>query len=149
MGWNELSPGAGDDAAIEQLGGQHDPSQDQLDALQAEDAERAWHGLIRMVEQQFGAEDDVPTHVRLLTQDSDIQDAFSSQWPIGRIVRALNERDPAASWSDDRVENAKRRLTKWITRVKRAHGLDAVDLRALLAAYERASQRRPEQPCHD
>jgi hypothetical protein len=129
-----------DDGTIEQLGGHHDPSHDQNDSLHAEDTERAWQGLVKMVQQQFGPDDDVPALVHLLARDRDIQDAFGSQWPIGRIVRALNARDPQAAWNDDRVENAKRRLIKWIARVKRAHGLDATDLRALLAGYARQRQ---------
>ncbi len=135
-----------DDAAIEQLSGHLDPAQDQHDALNAEDCQRAWQGLVKMVEHQFGPGDDVPALVQLLAQDADVQDAFGSQWPIATIVRALNRRHPGSTWNDDRVENAKRRLTRWIVRVKRAHGLDAIDLRALLARYARETQRRPEHP---
>jgi hypothetical protein len=79
--------------------------------------------------------------VRVLGSDGETQDAFGTQWPIGKIVRALNGRGGDASWDDDRVENAKRRLTRCIAKIRQAHGLDAVDLRALLARYSREHDR--------
>jgi len=131
-----------DDRAMEQLGGHSDPMHEQEGSLDAEDSQRAWHGLMKMVEHQFGPHDDVPALIRLLADDADVQESFGSQWPVGKIVRALNARDPSASWNDDRVENAKRRLSKWIVRVRTAQGLDAVDFRALLARYARENERR-------
>jgi hypothetical protein len=80
--------------------------------------------------------------VKLLAEDLDVQESFGSQWPIGKIVRALNDRDRTGSWNDDRVENAKRRLTKWVIKVKSTQGLDAIDFRALLARYARESERQ-------
>lgn len=131
-----------DDQMIERLRGEADPAEDQHAALHAEDSQRAWRGLVEMVERQFGPRDDVPALVRLLAEDPDVQEAFGSQWPIARIARALGERDPRSAWNDDRVENAKRRLTKWIAGVKRAQGLDAIDLRALLVRYARENEHR-------
>jgi hypothetical protein len=126
-----------DEKTIEQLSGHYDPAEEESDLLQAQDSRRAWQGLVALVVHQYGPEDDVAALVQILAQDSDMQDSFGSQWPIGKIARALNGRQPNAAWNDDRVENAKRRLTKCIVRIKQAHGLDAIDLRALLARYAR------------
>jgi hypothetical protein len=126
-----------DEQTIEQLSGHYDPAEDDANSLQVEDSRRAWSGLMHLAEHQFGVTDDVVALVQILAKDRDTQDSFGSQWPIGKIVRALNAGEPQASWTDDRVENAKRRLTKFIIRFKQEHGLDAVDLRALLARYAR------------
>jgi|HubBroStandDraft_2_1064218.scaffolds.fasta_scaffold126240_1 hypothetical protein len=126
-----------DNQTIEQLSGRYDPTEDETDSLQARDSRRAWLGLVALVEHQFGPDDDVVALVKVLAEDRDTQDSFSSQWPIGKITRALNKRQADDAWSDDRVDNAKRRLTKSIVKIKRTHGLDAVDLRALLVRYAR------------
>lgn len=135
-----------DNQTIEQLSGHYDPAEDETDALQAEDSRRAWQGLVALTMHQFGPDDDVVALVQVLSDDRDTQDSFGSQWPIGKIVRALNERQPNAVWDDDRVENAKRRLTKCIVKIKKTHGLDAVDLRALLARYAREYQPDAGRP---
>lgn len=129
-----------DDQTIEQLSGHYDPAEQENGTLEAEDARQSWRGLAQLAEHHFGAGDDVVALVQVLAQDRDTQDSFGSQWPIGRIVRALNAGQPKAAWNDDRVENAKRRLTKFIVKFKQDNGLDGVDLRALLARYAR--QRR-------
>jgi hypothetical protein len=90
-----------------------------------------------LAEHQFGANDDVVALVRVLAEDRETQESFGTQWPIGKIVRALNAKPTRIPWNDDRVENAKRRLTKFILKFKQEHGLDAIDLRALLASYAR------------
>jgi hypothetical protein len=136
-----------DDQTMEQLSGHYDPADDDTGSLQVEDSRRAWNGLVQLAEHHFGAGDDVVALVQVLAKDRDTQDSFGGQWPIGKIVRALNGGDPSPAWNDDRVENAKRRLTKFIIRFKQEHGLDAIDLRALLARYARerqsAAQRTP------
>lgn len=129
-----------DEQTMEQLGGHYDPNDDDGDALQAEDSRRAWTGLVQLAAHHFGAADDVVTLIKVLAEDRETQESFGSQWPIGKIVRALNAGQPSGSWNDDRVDNAKRRLTKFIFKFKQDHGLDAVDLRALLVRYAR--QRR-------
>jgi hypothetical protein len=137
-----------DEQTMEQLSGHYDPAESEVDALQAEDSRRAWAGLMYLAEHQFGPADDVIALVQVLAQDRETQESFGSQWPIGKIVRALNA-ESQASWTDDRVENAKRRLVKFILRFKQEHGLDAVDLRALLARYARQRQavlKRSAQP---
>jgi hypothetical protein len=131
-----------DDRTLEQLGGYEDVEEGHQNGLDAGDSGRAWSGLVKLVQHQFGLNDDVTNLVKLLAEDLDVQESFGSQWPIGKIVRALNERDRTGSWNDDRVENAKRRLTKWVIKVKSTQGLDAIDFRALLARYARESERQ-------
>jgi hypothetical protein len=137
-----------DDRTLEQLGGHEDVEEGRGNGLDAGDSGRAWIGLIKLVQHQFGLNDDVATLVKLLAEDLEVQESFGSQWPIGKIVRALNERDRTGSWNDDRVENAKRRLTKWVIKVKSTQGLDAIDFRALLARYARENDPRSER-AHD
>ena len=48
---------------------------------------------------------------------------------------------PPRTWTSDRVDNAKRRLLKWISRLKRKNGLDGVDLEALFARVARQQER--------
>ena len=126
-----------DDQTIEQLSGHYDPAEDETNSLQAEDSRRAWAGLLELAVHQFGPDDDVVALLQVLASDRDTQDMFGSQWPIGQIVSALNRRQAPTPWDDDRVENAKRRLTRCIVKIKQSNGLDAVDLRALLARYAR------------
>jgi hypothetical protein len=135
-----------DNQTIEQLSGHYDPAEDETDSLQAEDSRRAWQGLVALVEHQFGPDDDVVALVKVLAEDRDTQDSFGSQWPIRKIVRALNKREADDAWSDDRVENAKRRLTKSIVKIKQTHGLDAVDMRALLVRYARECEPDAGRP---
>jgi hypothetical protein len=126
-----------DEQTLEQLSGHYDPAEEETDALQAEDSRRAWDGLVHLAVHHFGGKDDIVALVQVLANDRDTQESFGSQWPISKIVRALNAKEAQAVWNDDRVENAKRRLAKFIIRFKEEHGLDAVDLRALLARYAR------------
>jgi hypothetical protein len=130
-----------DAQTIEHLSGHYDPAESEADSLAIDDSRRAWDGLVKLAVHQFGPDDDVVALVRVLGSDGETQEAFGTQWPIGKIVRALNGRSADASWNDDRVENAKRRLTRCIAKIRQAHGLDAVDLRALLARYSREHDR--------
>jgi hypothetical protein len=126
-----------DDQTMERLAGQYDPAEDEAGALHIEDSRNVWDGLVHLVIHHFGPNDDVVALVQVLAEDEETQESFGGQWPIGKIVHALNVRQPRAAWNDDRVDNAKRRLTKCIARLKQDQGLDAVDLRALLARYAR------------
>jgi hypothetical protein len=130
-----------DHQTLENLSGAYHPGESEADSLAIDDSRRAWDGLVKLAAHQFGPDDDVVALVRVLGSDGETQDGFGSQWPIGKIVRALNARAPGASWTDDRVENAKRRLTRCIAKIRQSHGLDAVDLRALLARYSREHDR--------
>jgi len=102
----------------------------------------AWSGLLVLAEKQFAADDDVFSLLRLLDQDSDIQAGFGSEWPIGQIVRALNADGGQRPWTDDRVDNAKRRVRNWLTRIQRDQSLDRTDLLALLV---RCARRKATQ----
>src|SRR5262249_10798063 len=130
-----------DHETIENLSGHYDPAESEADSLAIDDSRRAWDGLVKLAVHQFGPDDDVVALVRVLGSDGETQDAFGTQWPIGKIVRALNDGSADASWNDDRVENAKRRLTRCIAKIRQAQGLDAVDLHALLARYSREHDR--------
>ena len=130
-----------DHQTLDNLSGAYDPAESEADGLAIDDSRRAWEGLVKLAAHQFGPDDDVVALVRVLGSDGETQDAFGTQWPIARIVRALNGRSEGASWNDDRVENAKRRLTRCIAKIRQAHGLDAVDLRALLARFSREHDR--------
>jgi hypothetical protein len=126
-----------DDKTIEQLSGHYDPTEEKADTLQAKDSRRAWDGLLQLVAHQFGPDDDVLALLQVLAHDDDTQESFGSHWPIAKIVSALNGRQQRALWNNDRVDNTKRRLTKFIVRLTQDNGFDAVDLRALLARYAR------------
>jgi hypothetical protein len=130
-----------DHQTLESLSGAYDPGEGEADSLAIDDSRRAWDGLVKLAAHQFGPDDDVVALVRVIGSDGETQDAFGTQWPIAKIVRALNGRGAGASWDDDRVENAKRRLTRCIAKIRQSHGLDAVDLRALLARYSREHDR--------
>jgi len=58
------------------------------------------------------------------------------------VVVQLNNRFPPRTWTGDRVDNAKRRLLKWIKRLMRKNGLDEVDLEALFARVARQQEWR-------
>jgi hypothetical protein len=68
-----------------------------------------------------------------------------SRWPVGRLVAILNAEFSPPPWSDDRVENAKKRLLNWVQRLMRENGLDATDLEAVFArvARQQVQQRMP------
>jgi hypothetical protein len=121
-----------DEKAMETLRGHYDPADDLGD-----DSRAAWQGFILLIGRQFGPDDDVSALVHALANDAEAQESFGTQWPVAQIVRFLNGRQPAQAWTDDRVENAKRRLARFVTRLKQTHGLDPVDLRALLVRIAR------------
>jgi len=64
---------------------------------------------------------------------------------VGRLVTVLNAEFSPPPWSDDRVENAKKRLLNWVQRLMRQNGLDATDLEAVFArvARQQVQQRMP------
>jgi hypothetical protein len=63
--------------------------------------------------------------------------AHGSRWPVGKLVTILNAEFSPPPWSDDRVENAKKRLLNWIQRLMRQNRLDATDLEAVFARVAR------------
>jgi hypothetical protein len=137
-----LTEAAGGSQAADELLARH---ADASYPLQAEpedphdeaDTRRVWRGLLALAERQFEAHHDVSLLLKLLAQDPEIQASFGSDWPITKIVEALNRRHPPPPWNADRVDNAKKRLRNWIGRMKRDHGLDSADLKDLLARHGR------------
>jgi hypothetical protein len=69
----------------------------------------------------------------LMADDHEVQAAFGAEWPVAKLVRALNLKHPIPPWYDYRIENAKKRLKNWIVRLKRIHDLDADGLTDLFA----------------
>jgi len=102
---------------------------------------RVWHGLLIVAGDEFPPEDDVSLLLKLLADNPDILDESSGgQWPVKRMVALLNDRPPPRSWREDQLDNAKRRLIKWIGRLMRRNGLDSIDLEGLFAAVARKSE---------
>ena len=111
-------------------------------ALEAADGQRIWRGLLATAELEFLPSDDLSRLLQLLTENPAILEDWSGgQWPITTLVVQLNNRFPPRTWTSDRVDNAKRRLLKWISRLKRKNGLDGVDLEALFARVARQQER--------
>ena len=114
-------------------------------ALDAADGQRIWRGLLATAELEFQPSDDLSRMLQLLAESPEILEDWSGgQWPITTLVVRLNNRFPPRTWTSDRVDNAKRRLLKWISRLKRKNGLDGVDLEALFARVAR--QRESGSP---
>jgi hypothetical protein len=129
---------------LRQAGDDDDPPADdagpdeRTDRQRIEDGQRVWRGLLAIAGEEFRPEDDISLLLRLLADKPDVLDEPSgSQWPIGRLVTLLSERPPPRTWTEDEVDNAKRRLMNWIGRLMRKNGLDATDLEGLFAAVAR------------
>jgi hypothetical protein len=120
-----------------------DPDQDIR--LQEKDADRVWRGLLATASKQF-QHDDVSMLLRLMNDVRDILEDSSSQWPVNRIVALLNQQFPPPTWTDRRVDNAKKRLLKWISRLMQKNGFDATDLEALFARVSRREDDRKRVP---
>jgi hypothetical protein len=113
---------------------------DQAIPFQQKDADRTWRGLLATANRQFQQHDDVSMLLRLMNDVRDILEDSSSQWPVNRIVALLNQHFPPPTWTDRRVDNAKKRLINWINRLMQKYGLDATDLEALFAGVARAEE---------
>jgi hypothetical protein len=135
-----VQPGKGDEPL--EVGGE----QDEHATLREEDASCAWSGLLIMGNLQFKPEDDVSSLLQLLADDPSILDNSSNtQWPISKIASLLNDRFSPPLWGVERVDNAKRRLMNWISRLMRDNGLDATDLEALFAGVARKKKAREQE----
>jgi hypothetical protein len=108
------------------------------------DIRRVWRGLIVMAKHDFRPDEDASILLNLMARDSDIQAGFGAEWPIRQIVNRLNKLHLGSNWTDDRVDNAKKRLTNWIARLKRVHGLDPNDLMDLFARYGRSQEEESQ-----
>jgi len=102
------------------------------------DVRRAWLGLLALAQVEFRPDEDVAILLDVMACDPEVQSGFGAEWPISKIIAALNLRRPTRPWNDDRVDNAKKRLKNWIGRLMRDNGLDAVDLVGLLARRGRS-----------
>jgi hypothetical protein len=105
------------------------------------DVHRIWRGLLITANLQFQAHDDVLMLLRVMEDAPDILETSTSQWPIKRLVDSLNERFPPPSWTDDRVDNAKKRLVNWVKRFMQTNGLDSTDLEGLFARVARNREK--------
>ncbi len=110
--------------------------------LRTADASRVWQGLFAAATDEFGPEEDVAKLLHVLARAPDIfEESSGRQWPVRRLVALLNEHFPPPDWRDRRVEDAKRRLNKWINRLMQKNALDATDLQALFARVARLSEK--------
>jgi hypothetical protein len=110
------------------------------------DALNVWRGVLITAERTFQPDDDVCKLLRLLAKVPEVlEGSHGSRWPVGRLVTILNTEFSPPPWSDDRVENAKKRLLNWVQRLMRQNGLDATDLEAVFArvARQKVQQRMP------
>ena len=110
------------------------------------DAVNVWRGVLITAERTFRPDDDVCKLLRMLDKVPGVlEGSQGSRWPVGRLVTVLNAEFSPPPWSDDRVENAKKRLLNWVQRLMRQNGLDATDLEAVFArvARQQVQQRMP------
>jgi hypothetical protein len=104
-------------------------------------ARLAWLGLNKLAERRFLPDDDVSMLLYLFKETPDLFElAARGQWPINEIVSKLNVLFPEPGWRVDRVDNAKKRLVKWIERLRQKNGLDQIDLEALLVRIAKEPQ---------
>ena len=123
-------------AQQEQRDGQQEENED---PHHNRDIRRAWTGMLAVASTRFKPHEDARKLLDLLARDPDVQAGFGLEWPVRKIVDALNIMDPDPPWNDDRIENAKKRLRNWIGGIKREYGLDQTDLLALFARYGRSA----------
>jgi len=105
------------------------------------DVRRIWRGLLITANLRFQAHDDVLMLLRVMDDFREILEESSGQWPIKRMVDLLNKRFGTSSWTDDRADNAKRRLVNWIKRLMETNGLDTTDLEDLFARVARNQEK--------
>jgi hypothetical protein len=120
----------------------HGVEPEQESAFREADARQAWRGLLLTVRHELSAEDDVVKLLQLLERQPDIlEGASSTRWPVKMLIKLLDSSFAPPAWSEDRFDNAKRRLTNWVNRLKQKNGLDAVDLEGLFARVARQQER--------
>jgi len=107
------------------------------------DAVNIWRGVLITAERTFRPDDDVCKLLRMLANVPGVlEGSHGSRWPVGKLVTILNAKFSPPPWSDDRVENAKKRLLNWVQRLMRQNGLDATDLEAVFARVARQQVQR-------
>ena len=108
------------------------------DSLRKADALDIWRGLLLTANREFAPEDDVMKLLCLMARRPGIiEDAKGSRWPLETLAAFLDADFSPPPWNAIRVENAKRRLAKWINRLMLKNGLDATDLEGLFARVAR------------
>jgi hypothetical protein len=119
-----------------------DMQPDETGGLEKADSRRIWRGLLATAANDFPSDDDVSVLLNLLADDPGIlSESSEGQWPVSLIVGLLNGRPTSRRWSEDHVDNAKRRLMSWIVRLKSRNRLDGTDLEAMFAKVARQLER--------
>jgi hypothetical protein len=110
-------------------------------SLREVDSRLLWSGLLVIAARQFGEGEDAVKLLQLLAKFPDLfDDSSGSQWPIRRIVNLLNTNFSPPEWRDRRVEDARKRLTDWISRLARRNGFDLTDLETFFARVGRQQE---------
>lgn len=108
------------------------------------DAVNIWRGVLITAERTFQPNDDVWKLLQMLTKVPELLDGSDgSRWPVRTLATILNAKFSPPPWSDDRVENAKKRLLNWVQRLMRQNGVDATELEAIFARVAR--QQDPQR----
>ena len=117
------------------------PGADGDDTLNEVDLRLVWRGLRIASRREFPPGDRVSDLLQLMERTPDLFDGSSNgRWPITEIVALLTRDFPEHAWDDDLVENAKRRLLRWVKRLKQENRLNTIDLEALFARIARQSK---------
>jgi hypothetical protein len=120
---------------------------DQSSELDRTDSHRVWRGLLETAAVDFRRDDDVTMLLNLLAVDPGIlDDSPAGQWPVRLIVARLNDRSTSRRWSEDHVDNAKRRLMNWIERLRKRNRLDGTDIEGLFARIARQLKESEPKP---
>ena len=137
----------------EQLGDESESEETGLDdpdlpsGLEKTDSRRIWRGLLATAAVDFPRDDDVSMLLNLLAVEPGVlDDSPGGQWPVRLIVARLNDSSTSRRWSEDHVDNAKRRLMNWIERLRRRNRLDRTDLEALFARVARRLEISEQKP---
>jgi hypothetical protein len=127
----------------------HPPSQER--ALFAADDAAALRGLFQLAASELVSGDEVLVLIQLLHKHQELWEEFRSdkrgrgtgfKWPVDALVAAHNEICPNRVWEDTDVENAKRRLSRFIIRKMRELGCtDRTDMKGLLARLGRTATK--------
>ena len=141
--WGRATPGVG--RPLVQLTELPDIETDPVETeLGPADAVNIWRGVLITAERTFQPADDVCKLLRVLAKVPEVLDrSHGSRWPVGSLVTILDAEFSPPPWSDDRVENAKKRLLNWVQRLMRQNGLDATDLEAVFARVARQQVQHP------
>jgi hypothetical protein len=102
------------------------------------DIQLVWRGFIIAAAQQFAYPDDVSRLLKLMTDEPHLFDhSMGERWPVKQIGAVLTRQSSDQAWNDRRVENAKRRLMRWVQRLMQKNRLDPIDMQAMFARIAR------------